>query len=105
MARKSAFEKIEEGLTEALAIARGDAEPAKLFIPPEIDVRAICNKVGLSQEDFAAWFGFTLHQIRQWEQGRSRPLGGVRAYLLIIAQDPESVRNLLRRAAPSKNAA
>jgi putative transcriptional regulator len=105
MARKSAFEKIEEGLTEALAIARGEAMPAKLFIPPEIDVRAIRNKVGLSQEDFAAWFGFTLHQIRQWEQGRSRPLGGVRAYLLIIAQDPEGVRNLLRQATPSKNAA
>ena len=83
MARKSAFEKIEEGLQEALAIARGEAKPAKLFNPPEIDARAIRNKVGMSQEDFAAGFGFSLHQIRQWEQGRSRPLGGMRAYLLL----------------------
>lgn len=104
MARKTAFEKIEEGLVEALAIARGEAEPAKLIIPPEIDVRAIRGKLGLSQEDFAAWFGFTLNQIRQWEQGRCRPLGGVRAYLLIIAQDPERVRAMLREAVPSKQA-
>lgn len=105
MARKTAFEKIEEGLKEALDIARGVSKPAKLFIPAEIDVRAIRNKLGLSQEDFAAWFGFTLHQIRQWEQGRSRPLGGVRAYLLIIDRDPEGVRTLLRQATPSKKAA
>lgn len=105
MARKTAFEKIEEGLSEALAIARGDAKPAKLFIPPEIDVKAIRTKLGLSQDDFAAWFGFTLHQIRQWEQGRSRPLGGVRAYLLIIERDPESVRKLLQQAAPSRKIA
>ncbi len=36
MKRKTAFEKIAEGLTEALAIARGDSKPAKLYIPPEI---------------------------------------------------------------------
>ncbi len=94
MARKSAFEKIEEGLKEALAVARGEAKPAKLHIPSEIDVRAIRGKLGASQEEFAARFGFTLHQIRQWEQGRCRPLGGVRAYLLIIAQDPECVSAL-----------
>ena len=102
---RNAFEKIEEGLKEALAVARGDAKPERLHIPSEIDVRAIRGKLGLSQEDFAARFGFTLHQIRQWEQRRCRPLGGVRAYLLIIAQDPERVSALLRKAAPAKKAA
>ena len=34
-----AFDKIAEGLNEALAIARGEAKPAKLHVPPEIDVR------------------------------------------------------------------
>ena len=105
MARKTAYEKIEEGLKEALEIARGNAKPAKLFVPPEINVRAIRTKTGLSQEDFAAVFGFTIHQIRQWEQGRSRPLGALRAYLLIIDRDPESVKTLLRQAASAKKAA
>ena len=94
---KKAFEKIAEGLTEALAIARGQAKPARLHVPAEIDVRAIRRRTGLSQDDFATAFGFTINQIRDWEQGRARPLGGVRAYLLIIERDPKRVLELLRK--------
>ena len=49
---KRAFDKTTKGLREALSIARGDAKPAKLHIPPEIDVRYIRNKLRLSQDDF-----------------------------------------------------
>jgi putative transcriptional regulator len=95
---KRAFDKIADGLKEAIAIARGVKKPAKLFVPPELDVRAIRGKLDLSQEDFASTFGFTVHQIRQWEQGRSRPLGAVRAYLMIIDRDPRRVLELLLRS-------
>jgi putative transcriptional regulator len=95
---KKAFDKIAEGLNEALSIARGEAKPARLFIPADIDVRAIRAKLDLSQDDFAASFGFTINQIRDWEQGRARPLGGVRAYLMLIARDPKAVQALLRSA-------
>jgi putative transcriptional regulator len=93
---KKAFDKIAEGLEEVLAIARGEAQPARLYIPAEIDVKAIRGKLSLSQADFAALFGFTANQIKDWEQGRSRPLGGVRAYLMIIERDPAIVLRLLR---------
>ncbi len=93
---KKAFDKIAEGLTEALAIAKGEKKPAKLHIPPELDVSAIRAKIGLSQDDFATAFGFTVNQIRDWEQARSRPLGGVRAYLMIIDRDPKGVLQMLR---------
>jgi putative transcriptional regulator len=101
---KRAFDKIAEGLKEAIAVARGEKKPAKLFVPPELDVRAIRAKLELSQEDFSSAFGFTVHQIRQWEQGRSRPLGAVRAYLMIIDRDPRRVLELLR-AGPKRKAA
>jgi putative transcriptional regulator len=97
MARK-AFDKIAKGLNEALAIAKGEAHPAKLYVPPEIDVKAIRQKLGLSQDDFAAYFGFTIDQIKAWEQRRARPLGGLRAYLMLIESNPEQVRNLLLAA-------
>ncbi|MFG1399874.1 helix-turn-helix domain-containing protein [Roseixanthobacter pseudopolyaromaticivorans] len=97
MSRK-AFDKIAEGLGEALAIARGEMQPAKLHVPAEINVRAIRAKLSASQEDFASTFGFTVHQIRQWEQGRVRPLGATRAYLMIIDRDPDGVREMLRAA-------
>jgi putative transcriptional regulator len=101
---KKAFAKIAEGLSEVLAVARGEAKPARLHIPTEIDVKSIRAKRGLSQNDFAAQFGFTVNQIKDWEQGRSRPLGGVRAYLMIIDRDGDGVLALLRAAAGKKAA-
>lgn len=97
---KKAFDKIAEGLNEALAIARGQKKPAKLYVPSEIDVRAIRSKLELSQDDFASSFGFSLNQIKDWEQRRSRPLGGVRAYLLIIDRDPKGVLKILQGIKP-----
>ncbi|WP_108522107.1 helix-turn-helix domain-containing protein [Bradyrhizobium algeriense] len=98
---KKAFDKIAAGLTEALEIARGNAKPTKLYVPAEINVRGIRKKLGLSQDDFAQEFGFTINQIRDWEQGRSRPLDGLRAYLMIIEKNPDAVLNLLRSSAKS----
>ena len=80
---------------QASAIARGEAEPARLYVPAELDVKAIRTRTGLSQDDFASAFGFTANQIRDWEQNRSRPLGGVRAYLMLIGENPEVVREML----------
>jgi putative transcriptional regulator len=103
MGRK-AFDKVAEGLNEALAIARGVAKPARLYVPAEIDIKTIRAKLSLSQADFAASFGFTVNQIKDWEQRRSRPLGGVRAYLMIIERDPTLVLDLLRTASGKKAA-
>ncbi|MGI4950963.1 MAG: helix-turn-helix domain-containing protein [Janthinobacterium lividum] len=95
---KSAFDKISEGLTEALAVARGLSEPARLHVPAEIDVRGIRLKSGMSQDAFASAYGFTIHQVRQWEQGRNRPLGAMRAYLMVIDRNPTEILTLLQSA-------
>ena len=34
-------------------------------------------------------------RIRDWEQGRSKPDGAVRAYLLVIQREPEAVNRAL----------
>lgn len=80
---------------EAKDIAENKSEPARLFVPADVDVRGIRRRISLSQDDFAAEFGFSVTQIRDWEQGRSRPLGAARAYLLMIDVAPEDVRRLL----------
>lgn len=102
---KKAFDKIAEGLNEALAIARGESKPAKLYVPAELDVKAIRAKLDLSQDDFAAAYGFTVNQIKDWEQGRSRPIGGLRAYLMMIDFDPKGVLQMLRTASLTNKAA
>ncbi|MEZ5840004.1 MAG: transcriptional regulator [Hyphomicrobiales bacterium] len=109
---KKAFDQIAEGLNEALAVARGEAEPYKLHVPAEIDVKAIRAKTGLSQKDFASTFAFGFDQLKQWEQGRSRPIQALRAYLLLIDADPagmvqalRALKDLSHRPATKKHAA
>lgn len=94
---KKVFDQIAEGLNEALAVARGEAEPHKLYVPAEIDVKAIRARTGLSQKDFASTFGFGFDQLKQWEQGRSRPVQALRAYLLLINAHPVAMVKALRR--------
>ena len=93
---KKVFDQIAEGLEEALAVARGDAKPFKLHVPSEIDVKAIRARTGLSQKDFASTFAFGLDQLKQWEQGRSRPVQAMRAYLLLINAHPVEMVRALR---------
>jgi|ERR1700680_1697007 putative transcriptional regulator len=66
--------------------------------PPAIEVRSIRQKLGLSQSQFAARFGFTPATVRNWEQGRTQPDGPARVLLMVIAHHPEAVEDALRRA-------
>jgi len=93
-------ESIRRGLEEALAYAEGTADPSlyKVHIPAHVDVKAIRTKLGLTQERFAARFGFNINTLRHWEQGRRVPEGPTRAYLLVIDREPEAVRKALRLA-------
>ncbi len=102
---KKAFDKIAAGLEDALAFANGDMTVGRLIVPAEIDVGAIRKKTGLTQKLFANLFGFTLEQVRQWEQGRSRPLGSDRAYLMLIESDHQTILAMLRRASAARAAA
>jgi putative transcriptional regulator len=105
--KEKAVDKIAAGLKDAIAIARGEADPAtyRIHVPPEIDVRRIRNELAHSQERFAATYGFTLSQIRQWEQGRCQPTGALRAYLTCISRDPTGVAKTLQARSADKAAA
>jgi putative transcriptional regulator len=94
---KRAFDKIAAGARDAVAIARGEADPDsyRLHVPAEVDVKAIRASQGLSQEAFAMRYGFTLGRIRDWEQGRSRPDGPARVLLKVIEKNPEAIEQAL----------
>jgi putative transcriptional regulator len=94
---KKAFDKIAEGLTDAIAIARNEADPKtyRIHVPSHFDVKKLRKKLGLSQEQFAQHYGFTPARVRDWEQGRSNPTGAIRAYLIVIARQPEAVERAL----------
>ena len=91
---------IRRGLTEAVAYARGEAKESafRVHVPAAIDVRAIRVKLGMTQEEFAREFGFSVNTLRHWEQGKRQPEGPTRAYLLVIARAPKAVQKALRAA-------
>ncbi|MGA9069501.1 MAG: helix-turn-helix domain-containing protein [Terracidiphilus sp.] len=91
---------ILRGLQEALAIANGTAKEGTyvVHIPPEIDIKAIRGRLGMTQQEFAERFDFNINTLRHWEQGRRVPDGTARAYLRVIDREPEAVQKALRVA-------
>lgn len=92
----SKFEKeLLQSAREALAISKGEMEPARVHVPPTIDVAAIRRRLGLSQARFAARFGLSAATVRDWEQKRRNPDQIARTLLTIIDRDHEAVERAL----------
>jgi putative transcriptional regulator len=58
-------------------------------------VRVMRKALGLTQEEFAAHFHIPLGTLRDWEQGKSKPDTCARAYLKVIARNPQAVTEAL----------
>ena len=55
-------------------------------------IRRLRSRLGMSQDQFAAAYGIPVSCIRQYEIGRHMPPPAVRAYLKVIAAEPEMAR-------------
>lgn len=91
---------IRRSLEEAVSYAKGEAaaKAYRVHVPENIDVKAIRTKLGMTQEEFAGRFGFSVNTLRHWEQGLRQPEGPTRAYLLVIDRAPKAVQNALQAA-------
>ena len=99
-AKLSVGQEIITSLKEAIAWAGGEDVPVRITTVrvPTTNVRALRRKLGLSQSEFAAKFGFQPATLKNWEQGRTRPDGPARVLLAVIARHPDAVEDSLRRA-------
>ena len=93
-------ESIRRGLQEAVAYAKdkADKNAYRVHVPEQIDVKAIRTNLGMTQDEFASQFGFSVNTLRHWEQGSRRPEDPTRAYLLVIERAPKAVRKALQAA-------
>ncbi len=98
--RSTVGASIIKGLEEVVAWTRGENENVRVTLVhvPEVDVREVRTKMGLSQAQFATKFGFPPATLRNWEQGRARPDAPTRVLLAVIAKHPEAVEDVLRKA-------
>jgi putative transcriptional regulator len=60
-------------------------------------VKVLRRALGLTQQEFSARYQVPLGTLRDWEQGRAVPDLPTRAYLKVIARDPEAVQKALQR--------
>jgi len=86
------------GLKEAIAHARGEIKLPTYTYPARVNVKAIREKSGLSQSEFANRYGFNVRTLQEWEVGRAQPPSAVRAYLIVIDDAPDVVAAALAKS-------
>jgi len=68
-------------------------------VPPLTDVRALRDRLGLSQREFARRYYIPLRSIQEWEQGDCEPSGAARTLLFAIDKNPAAFSDLLHKQA------
>jgi len=58
-------------------------------------VKAIREKVGLTEVNFANTLGINLKTLRYWEQGSRQPEGPALVLLKVIAEKPDIIMSIL----------
>lgn len=98
---------IIEGLQDAVRHARGDKSRGTTYtvhVDHPLDVRAIRERMGLTQVAFANKYGFTLASVRNWEQRRRHPMGACQILLKLIDRIPDQIELALYSDCPDEAA-
>lgn len=86
---------------ERAALSDPDAQPLteadfrRMKRTPQ--AKFIRRALNLTQEEFALRYHIPAGTLRDWEQGRTQPDQPARAYLKLIASDPEHVNRIWNR--------
>jgi putative transcriptional regulator len=95
----SEIDALTDEQVHAAAMADPDGRPmteeewnAAPIVPRVVTLR---RALKLNQEDFAARYRIPVGTLRDWEQGRKEPDAAARAFLHVIAREPEIVRKAL----------
>ncbi|MCP5468309.1 MAG: helix-turn-helix domain-containing protein [Deltaproteobacteria bacterium] len=88
------------GMKNVLEYLDGNAKGNRkhvIYVPVDIDVKAIRKKLKLTQKAFADEYGFTVGAVRDWEQGRRTPEKSTRVLLKVIDYNPKIVELALTK--------
>jgi putative transcriptional regulator len=94
--KPTAGERMIGSARQAFAFAKSKKDHGcVVHVPEDIDVKAIREKISLSQGEFARLFGLSKRTLEHWEHGRRVPSGPARAFLTVIAREPDAARRAL----------
>ena len=93
--KKKDFDKLVASVKQAGKIKRGKLKPTRVVRFKPADIKAIREKLDVSQSEFALMIGVSVSTLQNWEQGRRQPDGPARALLKVAAENPEAVAEAL----------
>jgi putative transcriptional regulator len=93
--KKELFEKIVASIKEAAEIKAGTREPIRMYEIKAPEIKAVREKLNVSQSEFALMIGVGVRTLQNWEQGRRKPEGPAKALLRIASKNPGAVLDAL----------
>jgi putative transcriptional regulator len=87
---------VVQGMKEAADFAEGKKTGARVDIVEVPDVRAIRQRLHMSQQRFAETYRIPLPTLKNWEQGRRAPDAPAAAYLQAISRQPNAIKEALQ---------
>jgi putative transcriptional regulator len=92
---KAMFDRLVTSIKQAGKIHRGEMPPSRQFEVTPLDIKKMREDLHKSQPEFAAMIGVSVGTLRNWEQGRRRPIGPARALLTVVSKNPTAVLKAL----------
>jgi putative transcriptional regulator len=99
---KDVFTELMSGLDDVESYLSGATEGFKVHVPDVVDVKQIRHQLHMTQLRFSDCFGFSLDAVKHWEGGRRQPEASARAFLTVIARNPDAVIAALHPAVAGK---
>jgi putative transcriptional regulator len=89
------FQKLVESVKQMGAIMRGENIPHRRTVMTSVDVKALRERLGLTQNEFSGMIGVSIKTLQNWEQGRRAPEGPAKALLRVVEREPQAVLSAL----------
>jgi putative transcriptional regulator len=95
-----AGKEIITGAQQALAYLKGDKTKGHAYKvrTRDIDVKAIRERLHMTQDVFSETFAIPLSTLKKWETNIRVPEGPTKAYLTVIEKNPHAVKKALHSA-------
>jgi len=101
-----AYDKIMEGLTEALQYEKGEIqvrkERVRVIVQPvpnltAAKIKGVRGKLGLSQKAFADFMGVSTTTVEAWEGDKYPPRGPARRLFEVLEDEPSIANKFIKR--------
>ena len=89
------FQLLVKSIKQMGSIMRGEDVPHRRTVVSTIDVKALRERIGLTQAEFSRMIGVSIKTLQNWEQGRREPEGPAKALLRVVEKEPQAVLSAL----------